>query len=113
MLRKKTETYTDEKLMQKITQGDQIAFTILYKRYKNRLYYYFYRMLNNSSNQANDFLQELFMKIVEKPEAFNSEYKFAAWIFTLAGNMCKNEYRKRETRGEIINSKSFNRKKLT
>lgn len=101
---KKAEKYSDEKLMQEIAAGNQVAFTVLYNRYKKRLYYYFFRMLTNSEDQANDFLQELFLKIIEKPEAFNSDYKFSSWIFSLAGNMCKNEYRKRETRGETITS---------
>ncbi len=99
---KDIRTYSDEKLMQQIAAGDQQAFNLLYYRYKNRLYYYFIRMLNNSEELANDFLQELFMKIIEKPEAFNPAYKFSTWIYSLAGNMCKNEYRKREIRGETI-----------
>ena len=102
MFGKRNSTYSDEKLMQMICCGDQQAFNFLYHRYKSRMYYYFYRMLNNSAEQANDFLQELFLKIIEKPEAFNPEYKFQSWIFSMAGNMCKNEYRKRETRGETI-----------
>lgn len=61
-------------------------------------------MLSNSEDLANDFLQKLFLKIIEKPESFNSDYKFSSWVFSLAGNMCKNEYRKRETRGETITS---------
>lgn len=84
--------------MQLIASGDQQAFNALYQRYKQRLFYYFYRMLNNSEEQANDFLQEVFMKIIENPAAFNPELKFSTWIFSVAGNMCKNEYRKREVR---------------
>lgn len=102
MLGKQITTYSDEKLMQLICGGNQYAFNVLYHRHKNRMYYYFYRMLNNSEEQANDFLQELFLKIIEKPEAFNPEYKFRSWIFSIAGNMCKNEYRRREIHGEII-----------
>lgn len=104
MDRKKTEKYSDEKLMQEIAGGNQIAFNILYHRYKNRLFYYFFRMLNNSEELANDFLQELFLKIIEKPESFNPAFRFSSWIFSMAGNMCKNEYRKRESRGEAITS---------
>ncbi len=93
--RKKYHTKTDESLMTCVAQGDQQAFTVLYHRYKDRLFYYFFRMLNNSEEQANDFLQELFLKIIEKPEAYNAAYKFSAWIFSVAANMCKNEYRRR------------------
>jgi RNA polymerase sigma-70 factor (ECF subfamily) len=86
--------------MQLIVAGDQVAFSTLYYRYKDRMYYYFYRMLGNSADQANDFLQELFMKLIEKPESFNPEFSFRTWLFSVANNMCKNEYRRREIRIE-------------
>lgn len=60
---RKNKVQTDTELMQQIVAGDQAAFGELYCRYKDRMYYYFYRMLGNSDEQANDFLQELFMKL--------------------------------------------------
>ncbi len=86
--------------MQLIVLGDQSAFSELYHRYKDRMYYYFYRMLGNSAEQANDFLQELFMKLIEKPESYNPKFPFQTWFYSVANNMCKNEYRKREVRQE-------------
>jgi RNA polymerase sigma-70 factor (ECF subfamily) len=86
--------------MQLIVLGDQAAFGELYNRYKDRMYYYFYRMLGNSPEQANDFLQELFMKLIEKPESYNPKFAFATWLYSVANNMCKNEYRRREIRKE-------------
>ena len=83
-----------------IVSGDQAAFGELYARYKGRMYYYFYRMLGNSEEQANDFLQELFLKLIEKPESYNPAYNFSTWLYSVANNMCKNEYRRREVRQE-------------
>ncbi len=84
--------------MAAIQNGDQEAFSELYKRFNQRLYYYFFRMLGSDKELANDFLQDLFLKIINKPELFNPGYKFSSWIFTIAHNMCKNEYRSREVR---------------
>ncbi|MBN2774997.1 MAG: sigma-70 family RNA polymerase sigma factor, partial [Prolixibacteraceae bacterium] len=81
--------------------GNENAFEIIYDRYKDRLYYFFLRMLGNCTQTANDFLQELFIKIIDNPRAFNPEYKFSTWIFSVANNMCKNEYRKRQSRDFI------------
>lgn len=97
---RKNRTFTDSALMQQIVLGDQAAFGELYNRYKDRMYYYFYRMLGNSPDQANDFLQELFMKIVEKPDTYNPSYAFHTWLYSVANNMCKNEYRRRGIRQE-------------
>lgn len=86
--------------MQQIVSGDHAAFSELYLRYKSRMYYYFYRMLGNSAEHANDFLQELFMKLIEKPENYNPSYNFSTWLYSIANNMCKNEYRRRDVRQE-------------
>ena len=100
IFRRKNKVSTDSELMQQIVSGDQAAFSELYLRYKDRMYYYFYRMLNNSADQANDFLQELFMKLIEKPESYKPAYPFATWLYSVANNMCKNEYRRRGVRQE-------------
>lgn len=89
---------TDESLMEAICNGDTEAFSELYKRYKHRLLYYFFRMLSNDNEIAQDFLQELFLKIIDKPYLFDTSKKFSTWIFSMAHNMCKNEYRSREVR---------------
>jgi len=99
---RKNRKYSDSELMQQIVSGDQTAFSELYHRYKDRMYYYFYRMLGNSTEHANDFVQELFMKLIEKPEKYNPSYPFTTWIYSVANNMCKNEYRHRGIRQEYI-----------
>jgi len=100
IFRSNNRTFSDGELMRLIVSGDQAAFSELYHRYKDRMYYYFYRMLGNSSEHANDFLQELFMKTIEKPESYNPAYPFQTWLFSVANNMCKNEYRRRGVRQE-------------
>jgi RNA polymerase sigma-70 factor (ECF subfamily) len=100
IFRRKNKTYSDSELMQLIVSGDQAAFSELYHRYKDRMYYYFYRMLGNSSEQANDFLQELFMKTIENPESYCPACSFKTWLYSVANNMCKNEYRRQSVRME-------------
>jgi len=100
IFRRKNKTFTDSELMQQIVSGDHAAFSELYNRYKDRMYYYFYRMLNNSTENANDFVQELFMKIIAKPDSYNPAYAFHTWLYSVANNLCKNEYRRRGIRLE-------------
>ena len=97
---------TNEELMTAIKNGNQSAFSELYERFNQRLYYYFFRMLGNDKEVANDFLQDIFLKIINKPELFKPGYKFTSWIFTVAHNMCKNEYRHREVRKIISNDEN-------
>ena len=81
--------------------GKHEAFSELYERYHERLFYFFYRMLGSDRELANDLLQDIFLKIIHKPELFNPDFKFSGWIFSVAHNMCKNEYRKREVRKHV------------
>ena len=86
----------DEKLVTLMNLDHEGAFRELYDRYKDRIFYYFYRMLGNSEQKAQDFLQDLFMKLIEKSELFDPGQSFSTWIFSIAHNMCKNEYRRLE-----------------
>lgn len=94
---------SDEELLISISNGNNDSFNELYSRYKDRLLYYFYRMLFQDKELAKDFLQEIFIKIINKPQLFDPKMKFSTWIFSIANNMCKNEYRRQEIRKNTIN----------
>jgi RNA polymerase sigma-70 factor, ECF subfamily len=86
---------SDEALMTALgAKRDEKAFAILYQRYGSRMYRYFYRMLGQHSEQAADFTQDLFIKIIEKNHYYDPNRSFRTWIYALALNMCRNEYRK-------------------
>lgn len=89
---------TDEQLVSALNDGNIGAFNELYQRYCHRLLYYFYRMMGNSNEKAQDFLQDIFMKLIDKAQTFDTSRKFSTWIFSIAHNMCKNEYRRLEIR---------------
>ena len=88
---------TDEQLMEAIQQrGDEGAFNALYQRYSHRILYFMYKMLKQDEAKAQDFLQDVFIKIVEHPEKFDSSKRFKTWIFTVAANLCKNYFRSQQ-----------------
>lgn len=91
-------TMTDESLMISIAKGDKRAFNELYERYSAPLLGYFMRMLWRDREKSEDFLHDLFAKIVRKPELFDPNRKFKTWLYSVANNMCKNEYKKQEVR---------------
>ena len=73
------------------------------QQYSKRLLYHFHRMLGNNEEKAQDFLQDIFLKVIERPDRFCTQYRFSTWIFTIAHNMCKNEYRSRHVRRIVVN----------
>jgi RNA polymerase sigma-70 factor (ECF subfamily) len=94
---------TDEALMKSMGNGDQRAFDEIYKRYSGPLLGYFMRMLWRDREKAEDFVHDLFAKIIRKPDYFDAERSFKTWIYSVANNMCKNEYKKQEVRKGMSN----------
>src|SRR5262245_31137130 len=98
MFRNRLTRRSDEDLMRLVQQGASDAFAEIYWRYSTPMVRYFYRMLWKDQHKAQDFLHDLFLKIVERPEHFDVNKKFSTWLYSVAHNMCKNEYRKQQFR---------------
>jgi RNA polymerase sigma-70 factor, ECF subfamily len=81
-----------------VQQGDTKAITLLYSRYAKLLLRYFHRMLWKDESLAQDFLHDLFVKVIEKSHQYKPDQRFSTWLYSAAHNMCKNEYRKRASR---------------
>lgn len=93
---KKYQQLSDEELMNKSSDGDQRAFSEIYNRYSQKMMNYFYRMLWQDKEKAEDFTQEIFSKLIQQPKKFDANKKFSSWLYSVAANMCKNEYRHQE-----------------
>ena len=96
MLIKKTDPkkYTDEELMVNLIKtDDHEAFSELYKRYSPKFLGYFIKIFKGNIPKAQDHLQDLFMRILEKKQLFNPDRKFYTWAFTIAANMSKMSFR--------------------
>lgn len=91
-------SFSDEKLMLTLSKGDKRAFDELYKRYSKPLKGYFMRMLWKNESKSEDFVHDLFVKIIHNPESFDANRSFKTWLYSVACNMCKNEYKKQEVR---------------
>ncbi len=89
---------TDESLMISISKGDKRAFDEIYSRYSGPLLGYFVSKLWRDREKAEDFVHDIFAKIIRKPELFDPSRKFKTWFYSVANNMCKNEYKKQEVR---------------
>ncbi|MEO1449569.1 MAG: sigma-70 family RNA polymerase sigma factor, partial [Bacteroidota bacterium] len=58
ILRPRYEDASDEELMTRSGEGDERAFDQLYRRYHRKMLHYFYRLLNQDEEKAQDFLQD-------------------------------------------------------
>lgn len=98
LFKKDYATYEDEDLMRFFIKGDRKAFEEIYERYERFMVNFFYRKLWSDREKAEDFTHDIFTKIIDKPTAYDPSRSFKTWLFSVANNMCKNEYKKQEIR---------------
>jgi RNA polymerase sigma-70 factor, ECF subfamily len=73
-------------------RGDAAAFDTLIDGYADRLYGYFYRT-TGSRHDAEDLLQDLFIRLVRAIGAYQHEGRFEAWLFRMAANLARDRIR--------------------
>lgn len=95
----RAETASDEELV-KLTLESQDNFLYLIDRYKGRLTSYIRRLTNISSEDAEDTLQEIFIKVYLNLNDFNGDLKFSSWIYRIAHNQVISNHRKLKARPE-------------
>jgi RNA polymerase sigma-70 factor, ECF subfamily len=84
-------TQDDNRLVECVRNGDTEAFGMIVERHKNRLYYLGLKFFHNQED-AEDFLQEVFLKAYEKLSSFRGVVPFGAWLYKLAFNLAVNRY---------------------
>ncbi|HTP13975.1 MAG TPA: sigma-70 family RNA polymerase sigma factor [Bacteroidota bacterium] len=76
---------TDAELLSRIRAGDQASFTMLYEKYKRRLFGYCYRLIQDRQS-AEDVVQTTFIKAFESIQTLDKPELFYYWLFTIARN---------------------------
>ncbi len=89
---------SDEALMAAIQKNDQAAFSELYDRFATRILQFLMRMLGNDREKARDFLQDVFLRVIRSADRYQPGRSAKTWIYTIAMNLCKNEYRRLSVR---------------
>ncbi len=84
----------DNEILQRIIQKDQNALYALYDKYSGALYGVILRMCRNKE-QAEDLLQETFLKIWKNIHSYDSSKgRFYTWAYRIAKNTTLNTLRK-------------------
>jgi RNA polymerase sigma-70 factor (family 1) len=87
------ENDLEQQLLSQLTQGDEPSFNALYRAYSRPL---FLRVVNmiKSEDDAQEIIQELFIKLWENRDSINTIKSFQSYIFTIANNLVYNYFRK-------------------
>jgi len=84
----------DSRLIRKLRSGDEEAFSELYHRFAERIFYFSLRYVRTKED-AEGITQDVFLKIWENRQTLNPDLSLNAYIFTIAKNTLFNKNRKK------------------
>jgi len=90
---------TDEELAREARAGSRRSFEELARRYKRRLFVYLRPRLG-SDQDAEDMVQETFLKLFRNIRNYNPAFRFSTWLYTSAGRLAISSFRGRRFVGE-------------
>lgn len=86
-------------LIKRCQSGDQQAMEQIVRQYQNQVYNIAYGMLRNSED-AQDIMQEVFLRVWDKIRQFQFKSRFSTWLYRIVKNLSineKNRQRRRQT----------------
>ena len=84
----------DDVLVRRCRDGDRTAFVALVRRYRGPIYNCAYRVLGREED-ASDVTQGVFLKVIQRLDQYDPNYKFFSWIYRMALNDALNMLRDR------------------
>ncbi|MCX7973302.1 MAG: sigma-70 family RNA polymerase sigma factor [Candidatus Aminicenantes bacterium] len=84
----------EQELIERVKKGDEMAFTVLMKAYKDRLVNFLYHSVGDYE-RAVELAQETFVRVYFRAHQYRPIAPLGTWIFTIASNLAKSEAKKR------------------
>ncbi|MDZ7339257.1 MAG: sigma-70 family RNA polymerase sigma factor [candidate division KSB1 bacterium] len=85
----------DSVLIRRALAGDQGAYSHIMDRYRGPIFRMVHHMVRNRQ-QAEDLVQETFIKAFAALANFNEDYAFSTWLYKIAINNCIDYFRKKK-----------------
>jgi RNA polymerase sigma-70 factor (ECF subfamily) len=93
---RETDERTDEALGVAVAGGDEAAFRALYRRHTPRLRRLVARLMGGVNAEADDAVQEAWVRAVRGLERFRKDASFATWIGSIAIHVCHELFRRQK-----------------
>jgi RNA polymerase sigma-70 factor (ECF subfamily) len=78
--------------MERLAAGQDAALNDLMERHATPVFHFLCRMVGNEDD-ANDLAQETFVRVFRARASFRPGEKFSTWLFTIAANLARNQFR--------------------
>ncbi|HEY8867345.1 MAG TPA: sigma-70 family RNA polymerase sigma factor [Solirubrobacteraceae bacterium] len=85
---------SDEQLVALFRAGNEEAFRVIHDRYRQRLFAYARQMLGGSRQDAEDALQDVFIRAYGALRANDREIALRGWLYRVAHNRCIDQLRR-------------------
>ena len=85
---------SDEQLVALFRAGNDAAFSVIHDRYRQRLFVYARQMLGGSRQDAEDALQDVFLRAYSSLRVSDRPVSLRAWLYRVAHNRCIDHLRK-------------------
>lgn len=89
----RTEERTDDELAREARDGSLRSFEELARRYKRRLFVYLRPRLG-SDEDAEDMVQDTFLKLYRNIGSYDPAFRFSTWLYTSANRLAIDSFRK-------------------
>jgi RNA polymerase sigma factor (sigma-70 family) len=90
----------DFELVELFQNGNEASFNELVRRYQEKIYWVARRFVNDH-DQADDIVQEVFIKVYSALKQFRGESSVYTWMYRVAVNVALNALRKQRIRDFI------------
>lgn len=91
----------EKQWIEDVLSGNKQAYGKIIEKYKNPLFATILRMTRNQQD-AEDLVQESFIKIYHQLGKFNGKGSFSSWMYRVAINHCLDEFRKKRYKMEQV-----------
>jgi RNA polymerase sigma-70 factor (ECF subfamily) len=82
-----------EELARRSQQGCRESFAELVARFGNRLFHFLHHKTNNAQD-AEDLVQDTFVKAYKNIHRYQDSWKFSTWLFTIAARLANSHFRR-------------------
>ena len=91
---KNEQSYTEQELISLLRSGSQYAFERLFENYSQKLYRFSLSYLK-SETEAEEIVQDVFLKLWENRDKLRNETSFQSYLFTIAFNDIRKHFNKK------------------
>lgn len=94
-MKKDLEKLSDQELVERLKQGCVTAYGVLVSRHDERIFHFCLCLAGGKDYQlATDFVQETYLRALEKIQLFREPFNFSGWLKSIARGIIFNYFRR-------------------